>query len=256
MEWMNRFIAITDVLSRADETGLGITEIAARTNLAKGTLHRILLDMVKNEIAVRDERTKRYQLGPRPMIWASRFVAGKDISAALAPFCRDLSRATHFYSYISRYTAGEVYCIYAHQPEDERRTYFVHVGQRMPVHAASAAKSILAFRRANEVSRVLKNVEYTHYTENTIDDVDELRHELARGREEHLSWCIEEMEAGVSAISAPILDTEEHATFSMSIVGNHQEIMKHKELLCDLLKDYAERASSYLQTIRPLMTLR
>lgn len=253
MEWMNRFIAITDVLSRADETGLGITEIAARTNLAKGTLHRILLDMVKNEIAVRDERTKRYQLGPRPMIWASRFVRGKDLSVVLSPFCRDLSRATNFYSFISRYAADEVYCIYAHQPEDERKTYFVHVGQRMPMHAASAAKVILAFRSEDEVKRILSHMEYPQYTEHTIQDEEALCRELVWTREHHVSWCIEEMEVGVSAVSAPILDASGRAAFSLSIVGNHQELMKHKQELCTSLTEHAERASSALRTIRPLM---
>ena len=192
MEWMDRFVTIMDVVSAENERGIGVTTLANETGLSKGTLDRILQDMVHYKLIVQVPETKKYYLGPRSMIWGSCFVKGRDVSTILSPFCDDIAERTQLYAYICRYVTNEVYCIYTHQPlQEHKTTYFVHVGQRMPLHASAAAKAILAHQPQDMVKYLLDQSSWQIFTAHTAKRVADLMEELETVRKEKVAWCRE-----------------------------------------------------------------
>ena len=62
MEWMDRFVSIMNAVSMENEHGVGVTSLAGETGLSKGTLHRILQDMVRCRLIVQMPETKKYHL--------------------------------------------------------------------------------------------------------------------------------------------------------------------------------------------------
>ena len=52
----------------ADENGVGITELAQRTNLTVSTTHRLARALTDAGLLLQDPRTERYQLGPALVI--------------------------------------------------------------------------------------------------------------------------------------------------------------------------------------------
>lgn len=231
MEWMDRFVGIMDAVSLENEHGIGVTALACETGLSKGTLHRILQDMVHYRLIVQMSETKKYHLGPLSMIWGSRFVKGRDISELLSPYCDAIAEKTCLYAYICRFVTNEVYCIYAHKPEPERKTYFVHVGQRMPLHASSAAKAILAFQPQEKLRYLIEQSPRHSFTAHTQVGVQEIMEELMDIRQKRLAWCREEMENGVSAITVPLFSEEQTVGFSLSLVGSSEDMdIRQKKL--------------------------
>ena len=255
MEWMDRFVTIMDVVSAENERGIGVTTLANETGLSKGTLYRILQDMVHYKLIVQVPETKKYYLGPRSMIWGSCFVKGRDVSTILSPFCDDIAERTQLYAYICRYVTNEVYCIYTHQPlQEHKTTYFVHVGQRMPLHASAAAKAILAHQPQDMVKYLLDQSSWQIFTAHTAKRVADLMEELETVRKEKVAWCREEIDVGVAALSVPLFigDT---AGFSLSVVGNSNDIYAQQERLCELLSSAGHSMSEQLAEINDFMPL-
>ena len=235
MEWMDRFVSIMNAVSMENEHGVGVTSLAGETGLSKGTLHRILQDMVRCRLIVQMPETKKYHLGPLSMIWGSRFVKGRDISELLAPYCDAIAEKTGLYAYICRFVTNEVYCIYAHKPELEHRTFFVHVGQRMPLHASAASKVILAFQPLEKVRYLMEQAPRHSFTAHTRTSVPGLMAEFAEIQHHKLAWCKEEMEAGVSAVSVPLFSGENAVCFSLNLVGSSLDMESRSQRLEELL---------------------
>ena len=254
MEWMSRFVSVMDVLSRHAQDGMGVTELAEATGLSKATLHRTLQDMIAHRLALQEPRTRRYYPGPTVMVWGSRFVAGRDISRVLAPSCDAIAARLGFYAFLSRYVSDEVYCIYARQPRPEARTYYVHVGQRMPIYASAAAKAILAFQPEAKVQFLMEHAARNVFTDCTHVNVAEIMAELAEVRKARIAWCREEMERGVYAVSVPVAGRSRTVEYSLSLVGSAElwqaRDVAEQQLLAALpkLEETLQAAEAYQQS--------
>jgi len=246
MEWLKRFIDVMNIVSNTTSDGAGVTEIANNTGLSKGTLHRMLQDMVEHNLLTQNSVTRKYRLGPLSMVWGSKFVMGLDPAGLLSGYCDLLAERTNLYTYLCRFEAGEVYCIYTHQPEQSRRQYFVHVGQRMPLHSAASAKAILAFQPYHEVLALISKDTPQKFTSYTKTDLAERIKELEEIKKTRISFCLDELEVGVSAISTPIPITSEAAFFSISLVGSADYIGQHRQVLISELLKIGSKAGEYL----------
>jgi len=255
VEWMNRFVTVMNVISSRPSDGVGVTEIAIDTGLSKGTLYRMLQSMVKHQLITQVSNTKKYRLGPLAMVWGSKFILGQDISGLLSEYCDALAKQTKLYTYLCRYEAGQVYCIYTHQPEQGRQKYFVHVGQRMPLHCSASTKAILAFQPACEVGKLIAQENKHAFTSATIIDIQDWWQEVAEVQKTRIAHCIEELEPGVSAISTPLFGNSDQAFFSLSLVGNADYISVNRVELEKELLNMGNKASDHLKAASQLVSV-
>ena len=234
---------VMDSISEGSMVGLGVTELVNRTQLSKGTLHRMLTSMVKHNLISQNTETRKYRLGPKSMVWGSRFLAGQDTFALLTEYCDLLAERTGLYTHLCRFDAGEVYCIYTRQPSEGRTAYFVHVGQRMPLHCTAAAKAILAFQPPSAVNSLFAKEQVQRYTEYTKIDLQELKAELDEVSKTRVAFCVEEIEPGVSAISTPVFHRKGEALFSIGLLEATQHLNSRRESLIEELLKMGEKAS-------------
>ena len=247
MEWLDRLVAVMDIISEATMDGISMTEIANITDLKKGTLHRILREMVDHSLIIQSISTKKYRLGPKTMVWGSNFVLGQDPSGLLSGYCDTLAASTNLYVFLCRFVNGEVYCTYARQPSNGRNTYFVHVGQKMPLHCSAAAKAILAFQPPHKVDVLISRNSNVKYTDYTNMDRTHLIDELGIIKDSHVAFCKEELEMGVSTISTPIFINKDEALFSISLIGGISYMNRYEESLINTLCKFGEDASEQLR---------
>ena len=243
MEWLDRLTVVMDSISEGSMEGLGITELVHRTQLSKSTLHRMLMSMIKHNLISQNTETRKYRLGPKSMVWGSRFLAGQDSFALLTEYCDLLAERTGLYTHLCRFDAGEVYCIYTRQPSEGRTAYFVHVGQRMPLHCTAAAKAILAFQPPSAVNSLFAKEQVQRYTEHTKIDLQELKAELDEVSKTRVAFCVEEIETGVSAISTPVFHRKGEALFSIGLLEATQHLNSRREFLIEELLNMGEKAS-------------
>lgn len=255
MEWLDRFISVMDTISDEGKQGLGVSEISRRTSLTKGTLHRILRNMVEHRLVVQDTVSKKYRLGYKSMMWGSQFLSGLDTSNILSEYCDTLAEETGLYTHLSRFDTNEVFCIYTRQPNKSRNKYFVHVGQRMPLHCAAAAKSILAFQPKDVAEGLLlRNQPLTKYTDATKTEIVELKQEMEEISTRSIAFCEEELEEGVTAVSTPVFHDKDNVVLSISIVGSSKYINENRYFLTNALLEIGQKASQHLGYAHVLTT--
>jgi len=243
MEWLDRFVMVMDIISAASMEGVGTSDLARQTLLSKGTLHRILQGMVERELVTQNQHTRKYRLGPKAMIWGSNFLAGHDPVELLREYCDLLAQRTGVYTYLSKFDSGQVYCIYTKQPSDIRNTYFVRVGQIMPLYCTAAAKAIFAFQPQFPIDSLLLREQHEKFTEYTKTDVGDIKAELAEIQKNRIAFCVEELEPGVSAMATPIFHSKGEASASIGLIASTQYIENNREFLIRELAEIGEKAS-------------
>lgn len=255
MEWLDRLTAVMDLISESPAEGIGISELSRITGLSKGTVHRMLKSMQSHRLVVQLPQSKHYALGPKAMLWGSQFLRGQDPIGLLGQYCEKISNQTGLYSYLCRYEDGQVYCTYTHQPSHLRNKYFVHVGQRMPFHCSAASKVILAYQQEERKEEILNTISFPEYTPYTIKKPNILKDELLEIRKTRIGFCLQELEIGVSALSAAIFHDDRNTRISLSLAGETSHIDKEKDQIISLLLQVADEASEHLRSMHQLSSI-
>ena len=92
------------------------------------------------------------------------------------------------------------------------------VGREVPLHASSAGKLVLAELAEDELEAWLTEP-LQAFTERTIVDRQAVRAELARIRRQGWAELVDELEDGLSAISAPIRSSRDSLTGVLGVSG-------------------------------------
>ncbi len=246
MEWLDRLTAVMDIVSERTD-GVTFTEIQQATFLKKGTLHRLLRELVDRRYLGYIAATKRYRLGPKAMEWGGKFVLGQDPAGVLSAYCDALAVQTGLCCYSCQLSAGEVYCFYTRQPSSDHNRYFLHVGQRMPFHCAAAAKAIYAFQPQEQIGLALGGQPLKKYTDYTKTDPEEIARDLAAVRESLVAFCWEEMEYGAIALATPVFFGTDQVHYSIGLIGDMHHIKKNQDALVTELRSTGCAASKELQ---------
>jgi DNA-binding IclR family transcriptional regulator len=90
--------------------------------------------------------------------------------------------------------------------------------RRVPVHATSTGKALLAFSSRSAVAWMIESP-LTAYTTTTITDPEELEEELTRTRTRGYGVCRGEYEATAFGVSAPVLNAAGEPVAVVSIWG-------------------------------------
>jgi DNA-binding IclR family transcriptional regulator len=93
------------------------------------------------------------------------------------------------------------------------------IGKRIPLHATSAGKSILAMMPPAKSSRIIEQTSFEKITSETITDADDLYAELKRIQERGYAFNREENLNGLHAVGAPILGPNEDVIGALSVSG-------------------------------------
>ncbi|MFB6466756.1 IclR family transcriptional regulator [Cytobacillus sp. Hz8] len=256
MEWLNRFTEVMDCISENPIEGIGISELSRRTSLSKSTVHRMLSSMMLHQLVTQNLQTKHYTLGPKAMFWGSQFLRAQDPIGLMGRYCEEVSRRTGQYSYLSRFQDDQVYCTHTHQPSQLRSKYFVHVGQRMPFNCSAASKAIIAYQEKEKICSLLAKESFTPITPYTITEWEALEKELETVITEGVSYCLQELEIGVSAISVPIFHDDGKTSMSLSVVGESSYFEFHHDRIVTALKEVSMSASEQLKSMNLLTSIK
>jgi DNA-binding IclR family transcriptional regulator len=201
-----------------DEPEIGVGELSRRVDLPKSTVYRLLSALEENGLIRQNPETGRYGLGVELISLSNRVLAYADLQRAARPHLRALADALQETVNLSILDGDQVFNLEQFVAGDRLVMRVGWVGRRMPAHAVSSGRAILAYLPEREIDRILDGKLYA-YTPHTITDPDELREELARIRARNYSAIFEELEIGLHAISAPIHNHRGQVVASVSVSG-------------------------------------
>ncbi|MER7505343.1 IclR family transcriptional regulator [Nonomuraea pusilla] len=210
-----------DVLEALAEHGgeAGLSEIAARTGLPYGTIHRLLRTLLARGY-VRQESDRRYALGgglvrlggiaqSRVGVWAQPYLARMV----------ELSGETANLAVLE----GD-FVVYVAQVLSARRLrMFAEVGRRVLPHSTAVGKVLLAGRPPEEAVAVFERTGMPRRTPNTITGVEAMLAELARVGDLGYALDLGEEELGVHCLAVPVCDGD-RVVAAMSVSGPAERI--------------------------------
>lgn len=172
---VKRALSILEMVAENSE-GLGISEIARRLVASKGSIFGICRQLEAGGALVRDEQSKRYNLGPLVTALASRgsvFTRLRQIAGPELTLLRDRAGESIFLGVLSR---GEVTVVDARQPAG-RMGIAAGPGTRLPLTAGAVGKALMAGLPPSRVDKILEEG-LPAYTAGSVTDPNEFRGQL------------------------------------------------------------------------------
>jgi IclR family pca regulon transcriptional regulator len=192
-------------LFNEDTNEITLSEAARRIGVSRSSAFRLMHTLERLGYLDRDEDTKSYRLGARVLNLGFSFLTSKDIAELAQPELQRLRKATHCSTHLAILDNSEIIyvCRFAsHQPFSGT----VSVGSRLPAHATTMGRAMLAFKPVAYVQEHFDSAGLRRYSEHTPGSIFELRAALDADRA--LGYVISHsgFEHGIASVAAPIFD--------------------------------------------------
>ena len=205
------------VLSSLGDGPLGVTEVAERSGLPKSTAARMLATLVDEGAVEQVPGDTSYRLGPRLITLAGGFSLTRSLATIARPTLSHLAEATGEAAGLGVPDGDLIHYV---DQVDTVHPVLVRdwTGVRAPLHAVSSGQVLLAFRTPAAIERYLDRP-MERFTPSTLVDPDAVRDRLRDVRRRGFSWAIEEFDAGISSIAAPIADASGEVIAAVHVHG-------------------------------------
>lgn len=197
MQLVTRTLATLRELGRSGPRSM--QDLASAVNIPLPSMHRLLASMEAQGFVLRTP-DRRFVLGPEALALAA---GARPLEQISRPHLEALAARTGATTFLTEMLQGRAMCTALAQGSGALRL-FVHVGQEMPIHAASSARVLLHGMPEAQVRDLLLGTELTAFTEGTPVAYEEVRAHLELITTQGYDVCANELDPGVVAISAPI----------------------------------------------------
>ena len=213
---VDRAVAILEILARDGDAG--VTEIAAELGVHKSTASRLLAALDRRELVAQDSARGRFRLGMGIVRLAGAVGRGLDVVRESRPVCRALAAQVGETVNIAILSGHDV--LYLDQVAGPAAlSPHNWAGQRIPLHATSDGKVLLAYLPPAQAEECLAAAPLQRFTGHTITDVTEFPRLMAEVRQRGYATAVEELEAGLTAVAAPVRNAEGRVVASISASG-------------------------------------
>lgn len=211
-----RAIAILDCF-RTDQPQLGVREIARQLDMSPSTVGRLLATLGSAGILSQDPTTRLYRLGSKVLSWSAVYTSGLDVREKSRPMLEELHRLTRETVNLYVLDGTERVCVECIE-SPQRVRVIVRVGERMPLHAGSSGKAMLAFGSPELLKQILAHP-LERMTSNTITNRKRLLEELASIR--NCGYAVSHGERFTDALglAAPIFDNTGNVLAALNVAG-------------------------------------
>lgn len=222
-----------------------LTPLAQELGLNKATTFRLLTALESEALITRDPESDKYRLGPAIVTLGGRALRANSLRAASHGELQALANESHETASLEILHGWEALVL------DEIAGSHVmsgsqSIGSRWPAHATSTGKALLAALDEEQLRQRLPNP-LPPYTPHTITGWDALLADLVCTQQRGYAVAREELEIGLMAIGAPVLNHDGEAVAAISIAGPTLRLTVEREPeLGALLRAYARRISKRL----------
>jgi len=228
---------------------LNATLAAERAGLTRAAARRHLLTLA--HLGYLETDGSYFWMSPKVLRFSGSYLASSRLPRALQPTLNRLAAQTQE-SFSAVVLDGEEVVIVARSGSYAAPTrvlaYGLHLGARLPAHATSTGRVLLAALSPAELTEWLKARRLSRLTPQTITQARELRQRIAQTRKDDFCFASEEHELGVQAMAVPLRDMQGRTVAALNVVlsgGRYQEDALRRDLL-PLLFDAVREVRSLL----------
>ncbi|HWV55493.1 IclR family transcriptional regulator [Pseudorhodoplanes sp.] len=218
------------------------SEIAGELNIPKSSLTQLLRNLESRGYLTFTPGANTYSPGPAIAKLASSLRVSFDIASIAQPIIDLVAKRVQETTSVSVLRGNEVERVATANAIQRPLRYWMTVGERMPLHATSAGKAIMAFLPAKDRNEIISSLPLSKTTSKTIGSIAALKSELKRTAEEKVAYSNEEFELGVFGISVPILDAKQRPVASLGVVfPSVRDTAAHRDAILKALRDGGRR---------------
>lgn len=250
-DYVQSFARGLDVLNAFGPLAIELTvsDVAARTGLARPTARRLLLTL--EQLGYVRSFDGRFALTTKPVELGMAYLGPLGIWEAARPHLERLVESTGEPSAISQLDGSDMVCI-ARIGVRKIIGFTVHIGTRFPAVATAPGKVLLADLDPDELQQALAVPTQSALAPGTITVPADLATELARVRERGWAMADEELTRGLRAVAAPIVDASGRVVASANLASHAAETSREQligELLPQLLETTAAINADWLSRL-------
>ena len=207
------------------------------------TVHRTIIQLEKAQFLQRDDKTNRYEIGPRLWHIGSSYLANHRVLKAAQPYLGQLQELEGIVVQITERIGNLAVAIYSAQRLAEDITK-AHYGYHFPLHCGSKGQVLLAYEDADFIDGYLRR-DLERLTSETITDPAVLRAELAKIRRAGMALTVADVQPFTASMSAPIRDGSGKVVASLCFIFRKVLLRneKRREELQDQLMHMAHSIS-------------
>jgi DNA-binding IclR family transcriptional regulator len=196
---------------------MGVTEIAERLGLAKGTAYGLLRTLESQELVEQDPETGKYRLGPAMLQLGNAFLDNHELRGRSLLWADSLASRVGEAVRVGVLHGPNVLIVH-HVFRPDNSVQILEVGASIPWHACALGKAIVAYLPESVRSSLLAS-ELAPLTGRTMTDPAALEQALAGVARDGSALEDEEAIVGEAEIAAPIFDDLGHSVGAIGVVG-------------------------------------
>lgn len=211
---VSRAFSILEALSTGE---MGITDLAARADLPKSTVARLVRTLEGLGAVERIDDDGRYRIGDQIVTLAGVASPTANLVSLTRPQLRFLAEQTGEDAGFSVPDGYRVHYIDQISSENDIQVRD-WTGAQIAMHATPSGQVMLAFWPQDRLEHYHEKP-LTSFTENTITDPEELRKRLVQIRRDGYAIGFEEFMEGLNSIAAPVFDSKRRLVGAIHVHG-------------------------------------
>lgn len=233
---------------------LNATLAAERAGITRAAARRHLLTLA--HLGYLETDGSYFWLAPKVLRFSGSYLASARLPRAVQPTLNRLAAQTQESFSAGVLDGDEVVIVGRSGYEWKNGTggavrvlaYGLHLGARLPAHATSTGRVLLAAKPKTGLAQWLKGRTLPRLTTRTIIDVKQFRAVIEQVRTD--DWClaVEEHELGVHALAVPLRNMQGRTVAALNVVASPQRLSA-QQMQRDLLPLLFDAA----RELRPLM---
>lgn len=201
-----------------EQPRMTLGELAAAVGVTRSAMFRIAYTLTQLAFLNYDSQARTYALGPAVLRLGYGYLASRDLVAEALPHLEKLRDATGWSAHLGVLDGTEVVYL-LRVPAHRGLSSIVHVGSRVPAHATSMGRALLAPRSRNDLIARYQDVELRGFGPRTPTTVSALlaqaRRDLDRGHVVQMG----EFEQGIASVAAPLRDVTGQVVAAINVAG-------------------------------------
>lgn len=236
----------------AGDPVVNISHTARALAISRTTLIRLMATL-EAERMIEVRREGGYKLGLGLAGLAAQALFAADIVQVADPLLADLADRLGLSSHLGVIEGREVLYV-ARRTPNLHLVSNVRIGSRLPAHATSLGRIILAYMPREAVIALFDGVRLQASTPKTPTTMPALLRQIDQDRAEGLAWSDQNYEAGIASVAAPVFDHAGKIAGAINVTGPTRGFeggaLRHQEIAAEIAAT-ADRISRGLGHLPP-----
>jgi DNA-binding IclR family transcriptional regulator len=184
---------------------LNMSETAKLLKINRTTLLRLLHTLETEGFIERRPSGAGFQVGLTFLELGARALFSQDLVQVALPVLTRLAEALQLSAHLGVLDRTDVLYLVRRTPNTPLASN-IRVGSRLPAHATTMGRMILAFMPALEIDKLYAGKELARFSDHTATTLAALHAKVEQDRRAGMAWSDAHFESGISSAAVPVFD--------------------------------------------------